>query len=137
MNITRLAGALVAGAALAVPAVALSAPDAHARHGGASAVRVAGTCTASTHAKLKAKADDGRVEVEFEVDANRKGQRWSVAITDNGEKVWSGTRVTKGRSGSFSVEKRTANRAGVDVISATATNARSGETCTATLTYSR
>ena len=37
--------------------------------------RVAGTCTDSSRAKLKLKPDDGRVEVEFEVDENRNGSQ--------------------------------------------------------------
>ena len=35
-----------------------------------------GSCTGSTDWKLKAKPDDGRIEVEGEVDSNRNGQDW-------------------------------------------------------------
>ena len=134
MSIKYIAGALVA-TALAVPTLALSATDANAKHGGSTVVRVTGTCTDVSTAKLKAKQDDGRIEVEFEVDSNRRGQRWTAGIVDNGAQVWSGSRKTRGRSASFSIEKRIANQAGADVITATATNRRTGETCTATLTY--
>ncbi|MCA0297206.1 MAG: hypothetical protein LCH96_18225 [Actinobacteria bacterium] len=134
MSITHIAGALIA-TALAVPTLALSAPVAHASHGGATKVKVAGTCTGSATSKLKAKADDGRLEVEFEVDARRRAQVWAVRLTDNGVTVWSGHRTTKGRSASFSVEKKIANRAGADVLTALATNTVTGQVCTATLTY--
>lgn len=136
MNLRYIAGAMVA-TALAVPTIVLSAPEANAKHGGASVVRTSGDCAATTNWKLKAKPDNGRLEVEFEVDARRKGQRWSVTLADNGVTVWSGSRVTKGRSASFSVEKRIANQAGADAITASAVNLRTGETCTGTLTYSR
>ncbi|MCU1499546.1 MAG: hypothetical protein JWM47_3499 [Acidimicrobiales bacterium] len=95
-------------------------------------VRVAGRCTARTTSKLKVKHDDGRIEAEFEVDSNRNGQRWSVRLTDQGVQVYSGTATTKAPSGSFQVQRRITNRAGTDVVRATASNAATGETCTAT-----
>lgn len=131
MNTKRIVGTLVA-AALSVSTLAMTAPDAAAK---GFRVRTSGACTASSDWKLKAKHDDGRIEVEFEVDSNRRGQRWAVTIEDNSALVWSGRRTTKGPSGSFSVEKRIANRAGADSIEATATNLRSGETCVGTLTF--
>jgi len=134
MSIKHLAGALIA-TALAVPTLALSAPAAQAKHGGATRVKAVGVCTAASTSKLKAKLDDGRLEVEFEVDARRRGQVWAVSLTDNTVTVWSGNRVTKGRSASFSVEKKIPNQAGADVITATATNTVTGENCTATLSY--
>jgi hypothetical protein len=100
---------------------------------GGDAVRRSGSCSANSDWKLKAKPDDGRIEVEFEVDSNRVGQTWAVRIADNGVQVFSGTRVTQAPSGSFTVERRIANRAGIDHIRATAHNARSGETCTGTV----
>jgi hypothetical protein len=136
MSIKHIAGALVA-TALAVPTLALSAPVANAKHGGATAVRVTGTCTDTTLSKLKAKADDSRIEVEFEVDARRRHQVWAVSLTDNATVVWSGNRTTKGRSASFSVEKKIPNQVGADVITALATNTVTGATCTATLTFTR
>ena len=40
---------------------------------GGNGVRVSGTCTQSSTAKLKLGREDGRIEVEFEVDQNRNG----------------------------------------------------------------
>jgi hypothetical protein len=131
MSINRIVGTLAA-AALSVSTLAFTAPDASAK---GVRVQTSGDCVARTDWKLKAKNDDGRIEVEFEVDSNRNGQRWAVTIKDNGTKVWSGRRTTKAPSGSFSVEKRIANRAGADLIVATARNLRTGETCRATLTF--
>ena len=43
-----------------------------------------GSCSASTDWKLKLSPEDGRVEVEFEVDQNRNGQTWNVTLKKNG-----------------------------------------------------
>lgn len=99
---------------------------------GGDATIVRGTCSDGGTWKLKGKHDDGLLEVEFEVDTNRVGQRWNVVITDNGRTVFSGNRVTLAPSGSFSVERRTANLAGSDRFVATAT--RNGQVCRGTLT---
>jgi hypothetical protein len=118
------------GAAAAMLVGGITAGPASAKDG--EVVR-RGNCTGATDWKLKAKPDDGRLEVEFEVDSNRNGQVWSVRMTDNGVQVFSGTRTTQPPSGSFSVERRIANRAGVDTIRARATNARTGEVCRGSL----
>jgi hypothetical protein len=94
-----------------------------------------GSCSASSDWKLKTKADDGRLEVEFEVDSNVNGQTWKVTLSDNGTTVFKGTRVTKAPSGSFEVEKRIANQPGTDMIKGRATNPASGETCVGSLSF--
>lgn len=121
-------------AALAITGalVATTAPAALAKGGD---VRTSGTCSAGATWKLKAKADDGRLEVELEVDSNRVGQAWSVRLKDNGVLVYSGARRTLAPSGSFEVERRIANRAGTDTITATATHAASGQTCSARVAF--
>jgi len=92
-----------------------------------------GGCTAATDWKLKAKPRDGRMEVEFEVDSNRSGQRWTYTLRHDGTAKASGARTTLAPSGSFSVERRLPNAPGVHTISAQATNASTGETCRASL----
>src|SRR4051794_29272060 len=54
---------------------------------GSRATRVAGTCTDGSTAKLKAKPDDGRLEVELEVDQNRNGVKWAVRVRRDGTLV--------------------------------------------------
>jgi hypothetical protein len=115
-----LAGLLMVGLLSAAPA-------AFAR-GGAGVVKT-GHCSASSTWKLKAKHDNGRIEVEFEVDTNVVGQSWNVVMKDNGVQFFSGTKVTKAPSGSFTVRKLTANRSGTDKITGNAMNPASGETC--------
>jgi hypothetical protein len=81
-----------------------------------------GRCSGGGVWKPKSKPEDGgRLEVEFEVDTNRAGQLWTVRVTDNNATVFSGKARTGGPSGSFSIERRTANRPGRDVIRARAT----------------
>ena len=72
--------------------------------GNRTVVRVVGTCTDSSRAKLKLKPDNGRVEVEFEVDENRNGSRWGVTLKRNGTRVLSRSAVTGAPSGSFEVD---------------------------------
>jgi hypothetical protein len=122
---SALVGALTVGA-LAVPAVTFAS-------GGGAGVRSTGTCTVHSTAKLKAKHDNGRIEVEFEVDQNRNRRLWNVTVSDNGHRVFTGSRTTVAPSGSFSLTVRIPNRAGADAIVARAVNATSGEVCLARL----
>jgi hypothetical protein len=93
-----------------------------------------GDCSASADWKLKVKPDDGRIEVEWEVDANRAGQRWTWTIRHDGSTVASGQRTTQAPSGSFSVERRIVDADGRHKVSATARNLRTGQTCRAFVT---
>jgi hypothetical protein len=88
-----------------------------------------GACSRTSDWKLKLGPENGKIEVEFEVDSNRVGQTWHVRLTQNGTQIFSGTRVTKAPSGSFTVRKLTANKAGTDTIRGRAVNAATGETC--------
>lgn len=124
--------ALTAATAMTIPLMTATAASARGDDDRAE-VRRQGTCTAATTAKLKAKQRDGGLEVEFEVDANRTGQRWGFRMWRNGVRFAKGTGVTAGRSGSFDVERRTSDGTGRDVISAKATNRATGETCRASL----
>jgi hypothetical protein len=112
----------------AVTAAALPA-TADAKHRVASA---SGTCSGAAVAKLKAKPDAGRLQIEFEVDSNKAGQKWRVVLKRNGAKVYSATKTTKAPSGSFSARKLAANPAGVDKITARATGP-GGQVCVATV----
>ena len=89
--------------------------------GGGGGVSSSGACTNGGHFNLKAKHDDGKIEMEYEVDSNRAGQVWAVRITDNGAVVVSQHATTAGPSGSFTIRKVIANRPGADRIHARAT----------------
>jgi hypothetical protein len=140
-------GAIVAGGAVSAGAVAgVGASTIQARgggddgpgddNGGARArdreVRRAGTCTLRSTAKIKVKDEDGgRLEVELEVDQNRNGQKWGVVLRRNGAVVVRTSARTRAPSGSFSLERLIADRAGADTVTGVARNAETGETCTA------
>jgi hypothetical protein len=96
-------------------------------------VLVAGTCTGPSDAKLKLSDEDGAIEVEFEVDQNRNGVRWTVTLFRNGTSVARRVRVTRGPSGSFEARFVTRNGPGTDRFVARAT--RAGESCTARASF--
>jgi hypothetical protein len=88
-----------------------------------------GSCSGYSTWKLKAKPDDGRLEVEGQVDSNRNGQRWRWRIRHNGWVSFSGKATTTAPSGSFSVRRRVVDGVGLDHLGWRAVNRATGETC--------
>jgi hypothetical protein len=125
--VNRMMGAITT---TAIGAALLLVPTAAAKDGD---VRVAGTCTRSTTSELKLSEEDGGIEVEFEVDQNRNGVRWTVVLFRNGTEVGRRVRVTRGPSGSFEARFVTGNRRGADRFVARAT--RVGERCSASASF--
>jgi len=117
---------LVAGAPLASSAVA---------KGGDDRVIRTGSCSGTADWKLKAKSDNGRIEVEWEVDSNHAGQTWRVRVRDDGVLAVKTRATTGGASGSFSVQRSIANRAGADSIVARSRDLSSGQLCVGRLTF--
>ena len=128
---TRLAAS--GGLVLAVAAGSLALPAATLAKGGSPAISAAGACTIHSTSHLKGKHDNGRIEIEFEVDQNRNNRAWRVTLSDNGHRIFTGTRVTRAPSGSFTVRLLAANRTGRDRLVARAVNVRTGEVCRATI----
>ncbi|MDX6580178.1 MAG: hypothetical protein QOJ47_1727, partial [Gaiellales bacterium] len=83
----------LAGAAL------IGAPAASAK--GGDGVKVRGTCTQSSSAKLKLSREDSGIQIEFEVDQNRSAVPWRVRLQRNGSQIASATATTRAPSGSF------------------------------------
>lgn len=125
MITTRSRGAV---AALTLGLLVGAVPPAGAS-GGDDDIRRSGQCTNRSDWKLKAKPDDGLLQVEGEVDTPRVGRLWRWKILHDGEVAHTGLRRTTARSGSFSVERRVTNRRGVDVIGWRAFNRATGEHC--------
>jgi hypothetical protein len=94
-----------------------------------------GSCSAGTEWKIKAEADDGRIEVEAEIDSNKVGQSWSWKFKDNGSVFATGMSTTTAPSGSFEVERKPANKAGTDNFVFRAVHPKSGEVCRATVSW--
>ena len=125
-NVNRFALAV----ALVLPTALAAVPAAPAKDGD---VRRAGRCTAASRSKIKLSEENGRIEVEFEVDQNRVGVRWNVVLRKYGAVIRRASRITRAPSGSFELRALTANRAGADRITATAT--RAGERCSAAASF--
>jgi hypothetical protein len=97
-------------------------------------VTTTGACSGTGTWTLRVKPDNGRLEVELEVDTNRAGQTFQVSLADNGTSFFSARRITQAPSGSFQVRALTANRAGADRITARARNIATGNTCAGAVT---
>ncbi len=95
--------------------------------------RVAGTCTKSSSAKLKLSHENGRIEVEFEVDQNRAGVRWAIILRRNGSVVVRTRRVTKAPSGSF--EARMLAGGGARAVFTAGGTSPTGEVCRAQTSF--
>jgi hypothetical protein len=121
----------ILAALLGLAIVLVAAPAAVAKDGDK---RVRGTCTMASTSKLKLSDEDGRIEVEFEVDQNRNGVRWNVLLFQNGSRIARMTRVTRAPSGSFEARVLARNTSGSDAFRARATSP-SGEVCTARASF--
>lgn len=132
MKITTITPAALAAATLLAATLPLVTAPAHA---GGSDGRVinTGSCSGSTDWKIKAKPDDGRIEVEAEIDSNRNGQSWTWVLRHDGGVTARGTSVTRGPSGSFSIERRTVDADGTDRFTFRAVNPATNEVCVATV----
>ena len=130
----NLRNALTTTAAVALIALAaLSGPAAVAAKDG-DIIRT-GACTGRSDWKLKLSPENGRIEVEFEVDTPRVGQTWNVKIKKNGSVIFNGSRTTRAPSGSFSVRRVTSNPAGTDSFVGRAVNRDTGEVCRGTASF--
>lgn len=129
MNATKIR-ASVAAAAIAATLFTPSAAEA----GDADTLR-SGACSGFADWKLKLSPQNGRIEVEYEVDANRRGQRWQVALFHDGRRVMRGNFTTRGISGSFTVRHVAANTAGGDRIRGRAVRMSDGQTCAGRATF--
>ena len=110
-------------AALALVALALPLAG-QAKDGDVRAVK---RCTGASTAKLKLSEEDGRIEVEGEVDQNRNGVAWQWQLRVGGALVARGTGRTRAPSGSFSVRRLVADGPSAEAVVFRAS--RAGESC--------
>ena len=135
---TLAAGGRALAAALTLSALSLGLVGAGATSASASdddddRVLVTGRCSAGAEWKLEVKTDDGRLEVEGEVDSNVAGQRWRWTLRHNGSVSDRGVGTTTARSGSFEVERKIVDLAGTDRVVFRAV--RDGQTCRGVVNY--
>jgi hypothetical protein len=94
-----------------------------------------GNCSGNADWKLKLSPENGRIEVEFEVDQNINGRVWNVTLKRNGNVFFRGQRTTQAPSGSFEVRRVTNNGAGPDSFIGRAVDTVTGQVCRGTATF--
>jgi hypothetical protein len=124
MNTNKIRAAV----AVATIAATLFAPSVAQANGRAESLR-SGECSGLAEWKLKVNPQDRGLEVEYEIDSNRRGQQWRVKIFHGNRLVLREVRSTRGLSGSFTVREVVANSAGGDRFRARAFRMRDGQTC--------
>ena len=93
-------------------------------------VRIRGTCGKGVTSKLRLRAKDGAIQVEFEVKSNRGGERWRVVLVHERRVAWRGRARTRSGSRSFRVRRSLPDFDGADQVTARASGPR-GNTCQA------
>jgi hypothetical protein len=93
-----------------------------------------GSCTGATHWRITVGSEDGRLEVEGEIDG-RAGHTWTWRLMHDGSVSAKGTRVTRRPSGSFEVRRVLVNLRGTDSIVLRARDTRTGERCVGTARF--
>ncbi|MCB1131122.1 MAG: hypothetical protein KDN05_08335 [Verrucomicrobiae bacterium] len=91
-----------------------------------------GRCPGGVKTKLKASPENGRVEVEYEIDQARPGDRWRVVIKSNGRTILRTVRKVNS-AGNVEVRKLAANASGTETIRVRGKNLRTGHSCTLSL----
>jgi hypothetical protein len=91
--------------------------------------------TAARPWKLKASSENGRIEVEGEIDSNRNGQVWRRRLMHNGSMSARGRATTRPPSGSFEVRRVVVDLSGVDRLRFRARNPGTGEVCVARVRF--
>ena len=83
-------------------------------------VRSAGRCGPGATSELRLRAEDGVIEIRFEVDHTRPKARWRVAFVHERRVAFRGKARTRGQSASFKVERDVADLPGADLVTARA-----------------
>jgi hypothetical protein len=125
MHPTKLRAAVVAltlAATLSTPTLALAKDGATLREGDC---RGAGPASW----KIQVSQQDRRVAVEYEIDVNRRGQRWRVTLFQNNRRIMRAVRTTRGLSGSLEVRAVRPDRRGADHFRARAVRLGDRQVC--------
>lgn len=117
--------ALATAGFLAAPAMAAPARPAEIER------ETMGTCSAGARWDLNLEREHGVIDIDFEIDAATPGQKWTVSITRNGNRVLRVSQVAD-REGEIDVSHIVRDRAGTDRIAVSATSS-AGQTCRGSL----
>jgi hypothetical protein len=125
-SLVSLAATAAAGAALLVPATAVAGDD---------DVRRSTQCSQFGRSDLKVSSQNRGLEVEYEVDTNRRRQQYRVRLFHGARRVHQVVRTTRGRSGSFTVRDLETDRRGRDRFRAVAFRLGGGNRCAISLRF--
>jgi hypothetical protein len=94
-----------------------------------------GSCSGSGHWALRVDRESAsRLRVRFAVRDVDEDETWQVFLSDDGDRIFAGTRVAND-DGGFRVRTATRDRARHDRIEASAVNAETGDSCAASVRY--
>jgi len=97
-------------------------------------VQAGGSCGRGASSRIRLKADDSGIEVEFEVEHSRRlGARWKLVLVHERRVEWRGRGRAHRPRGSFSVTRIVRNLVGADRVLVRAVGPR-GITCSAAAT---
>lgn len=91
-----------------------------------------GSCGPNAFYDADLERDDGRLEMSFEIDGARAGEKWNVAMKQNGDRVLKQV-FTTDREREIDVERNLTDNRGVDTVKVTAKKVGGGGKCTVTL----
>ena len=128
----RRTASAVLTATLGLSLAVMSAPAATAKDGD---VIQRGSCSQGATWKLKASPENGRIEVEGEIDTNRVGQKWRWRMSHNGSLSARGRATTTAPSGSFERRRVLVNLNGRDSFVFRARHRASGQVCVARVNF--
>jgi hypothetical protein len=80
------------------------------------------------------RVDRSTLAVRFKIDDVDPGESWQLFLSDNGTRVYSGTK-TANREGELRVRRRIADRAGTDRVAASGVNVNDGTTCQGSVSF--
>ena len=78
--------------------------------------------------------DDSSLRVRWEIDSGAEGQTWQLFISDNGRRVYAGSKVSRD-DGEVRVRRETADRSGTDIVKASGVNLATGESCGGSVSF--
>lgn len=91
-------------------------------------------CPNPGKSKLKASPENGRIEVEYEIDNAVPGQRWRIILKKGNRRIFKAIRTVNGAQ-EINVRKVTSNGPGSERIRARAVNLNTGERCNIALRF--
>ena len=80
------------------------------------------------------RADRDTLLVRFKIDDVDPGESWQLFVSDNGTRVYSGTKVASS-GGEVRVRREIRDRAGTDRIAASGLNVHDGTTCQGSVSF--